>query len=92
MVNLVEKSLHVGKTDSYSLTVNTTWLNGEAILTANVTSDIADVTVGDVSIVGNVIYAYLTGVSAKAYTDVHFDYTTATRSDCDTIRVKLEAC
>ncbi len=89
---LIEKPLHVGKTDSYSLTVSSALLNGEAILTADVTCDPAKATVGASSIDDNVILVYLTGVESVSYTDLHFEYTTATRSDCDTPRIAVEDC
>lgn len=92
MANLIKKPLHVGKVDSYSLTVDPEWLNGEPILTANVVSDTDYIAVGATSIVGNIIYMYLTGVAEKGGSDIHIDYTTATRTDCDTVRVIVESC
>ena len=92
----VEKPLHVGKEDTYSLTINDNpdggWLNGEAITSVTVTADSAYITVGTTSIVDNIMYVYLTGVSSKMASEVHFDYTTATRSDCDYINVDVEDC
>lgn len=92
MANLIQKPLHVGKTDSYSLTVDLTWLNGEAILTATPVSDATYITVDSFSIVGNIIYMYLTGVAKSQTSDVHIGYTTATRSDCDKVRVIVKDC
>lgn len=92
MSRRIEKPLKVGKTDTYSLSVNTTWLNGETINSATVTVDNTYITDGAVSIVDNVIYVFLTGVAAKASVEVHFDYATATRSDCDYIIVSVEDC
>lgn len=91
-VNLIEKHLHVGKTDSYSLTVSSLWLNGDGILTASVSSNAAKILVGDISIVENVIFVYLTGVEATPYSDVHFEYTTSTRSDCEKVRIIVDDC
>ena len=94
MSHSIDKPLHIGKTDTYSLTVSEKWLNGETIQSATPTTDSGHITLGSVSIVDNIIYVYLTGVSAtvKGGIDVHFDYTTATRSDCDFIKVKVEDC
>lgn len=92
MSRRIEKPLKVGKTDTYSLSVNTTWLNGETINSATVTVDNTYITDGAVTIVGNVIYVFLTGVLANSNVEVHFDYATATRSDCDYIIVSVEDC
>lgn len=92
MSRRIEKPLKVGKTDTYSLSVNATWLNGETINSATVTVDNTYITDGAVSIVDNVIYVFLTGVATKASVEVHFDYATATRSDCDYIIVSVEDC
>lgn len=90
--NIIEKPLHVGKTDSYSLTVSPAWLNGEAISTATVTTTAANITSGVVSIVDNVLFVFLTGVEKIHYSDVHFEYATVTRSDCDSISVIVDDC
>ena len=92
MSRIIDKPLKVGKTDSYSLTVSTQWLGGETILSATATSDNAFITVGAVNIVDNVIYVYLTGVAAKNRVEVHFNYATATRTDCDYILVNVAEC
>lgn len=88
----IEKILRVGKTDSYSLTVNLDWLNGEAILLATPTTDSAYITIESTSVVGNIVYMYLTGVAPKGGVDIHIDYTTATRSDCDYVRIIVKEC
>lgn len=88
----VDKPLKVGKTDSYSLTVSEEWLNGETISTATITVDGAYLALGTQSIVGNIIYFYLTGVAVTSGTNIHIDYTTATRSDCDFVRVVIKDC
>lgn len=92
MSRRIEKPLKVGKTDSYSLSVNATWLGDETITSATVTVDNTYITDGTVTIVGNVIYVFLTGVLASGGVEVHFDYTTETRSDCDYIVVTVEDC
>ena len=87
----VEKSLKVGKTDTYSFTVSSEWLATETIATAVIAVDGAKVTYNSQTIVGNVIYMSLTGV-ATGSTEIHIDYTTATRTDCDAFRLVLEEC
>ena len=88
----VQKPLKVGKVDDYSITIDLDWLNGDEITSATATSDTAKVTAGAVTIVDNKIFVALTGVEATNATDVHFDYTTATRSDCDYITITVEDC
>ena len=90
----IEKPLHIGKTDTYSLTVSDDWLNGEAISSVIVTTDTDYIALGAESIVGNIIYVYLTGVSTSTGdgSRVHFDYATPTRTDCDYIKVKVKDC
>ena len=85
----MEKVLHVGKTDRYGINKDV-WLAGEAITLLNVTAD-ALVTVDSFSFVGGDITALLTGVSSGV-SKVHFEYTTATRSDCQTILVRVKVC
>ena len=92
MSHTVEKSLHVGKTDTYSITIDPTWLNGEDITSVTVTTDDTYITLGNHSIVDNIIYVYLTGVLKKGGVNVHFDYVLPTRDDCDYIRVIVEDC
>lgn len=99
MSRRIEKPLKVGKIDTYSLKVNNTggddgkgWLGDETLTSATVTVDNAFATDGTVSIIDNVIYVFLTGVTANTSLKVHFDYATATRSDCDYIIVRVEDC
>lgn len=88
----VQKPLKVGKTDSYSLTVSSEWLGSETIVSATVTTDNSYVTSGAVTIVDNIIYVFLTGVLATNRTEIHFDYSTATRTDCDSFNVVVKDC
>lgn len=88
----VQKPLKVGKTDSYSLTVSSEWLGAETITGATATVDGAYVSDGIVTIVENVIYVFLTGVLATSRTKIHFDYNTATRTDCDSFYLVVEDC
>lgn len=86
-----EKKLSVGKTDTYSFTISSKWLDVESISSAIITVDPLKVTYNSQSIVGNIIYMSLTGVEAGS-TVIHIDYTTATRTDCDAYRLVLDEC
>lgn len=90
-MQIVEKELKVGKTDTYSLTVSSAWLASEAIDSATVTADNAKVSYISQNIVDNVIFVSLMGVSAGD-TVIHFDYTTPTRTDCDAFILILSDC
>ncbi len=90
-IQTVEKELKVGKTDTYNFTVSALWLDGETLDTAVITVDTAKVTLNSQSIVANVIFMSLTGVSAGD-TIIHIDYTTATRTDCDAFALVLSEC
>jgi hypothetical protein len=79
-----QKHLRVSKTERYTFNLSA-WLNGEAIATATVTGD-AKATLSTADISGGVIGWFATGV-AKGVSVVHIDYTTATRSDCQTLRI-----
>jgi hypothetical protein len=81
---VLQKQLRVSKTERYTFNLSG-WLNGETIATATVTGDAkATLSVADVS--GGVIGWFATGV-AKGVSLVHIEYTTATRSDCQTLRI-----
>ena len=90
-IQTVSKELKVGKTDTYSFAVSTAWLDVETLATATITVDSAKVTFNSQSIVDNIIFMSLTGVSAGD-TIIHIDYTTATRSDCDEFALVLSDC
>lgn len=75
------RRLKVSKTDSFTLDVSA-WLGDESILTLNVTEQATSlVTIGASVFDGGNLTVLLTGVATGA-AEVHFDYTTATRSDC----------
>lgn len=91
MIQTVEKELKVGKTDTYSLTVSSVWLASEGISSAVITVDSAKVTYLSHVIIDNVIFVSLTGVSTGD-TEIHFDYITPTRTDCDAFTLILSDC
>lgn len=85
-----EKELAVTKTDNYSITVDSSWLEGEAITSHNVTVG-PEVTKNSSGIIGDSVYVSLTGVTAGSAV-IHFDYGTASgRTDCIKTTVRVTA-
>jgi hypothetical protein len=81
---VLQKHLRVSKTERYTFNL-AGWLNGETIATATVTGD-DKATLSAADITGGIIGWFATGV-AKGVSLVHIEYTTATRSDCQTLRI-----
>jgi hypothetical protein len=81
---VAEKPVKISKTERYTFNLSA-WLNGEAIATATVTGD-AKATLSAADINGGIIGWFATGV-AKGVSVVHIEYTTATRSDCQNLRI-----
>lgn len=81
---VAEKPVRVTKTERYTFDL-TAWLKGESIASATLTGD-AKTTLSPTDINGGVIGWFATGVE-KGVSVVHIDYTTATRSDCQTLRI-----
>lgn len=79
----VQKPLKVGKTDVYSLTLNSEWLEGESLSSYSVSimEGEESLSKGSTSLIGNTIYVYLTGVAIKDNIVLVFNYSTPTRSD-----------
>ena len=92
-MNIWDRPLFVGKTDGYSITLGDKWLDGETIISANVTSvDSPDnITLGVHAVVtGNTVSVPITGVT-EGYHTVHFEYDTATRSSCCSVIVHVDS-
>lgn len=86
-----ERKLKVNKIDAFTLDV-TSWLDSESITSLVVSNADGRVTVGASSFSGGLLSVLLTGVATGA-AEVHFDYTTATRSDCyASIVVVIDDC
>lgn len=85
-----EKELKVNKVDTYSLTVDSEWLEGESIASHDVTVD--SLVSKDASIVdGNKVAVKITGIS-EGSSILHFSWVTSSgRSDCDKATVKVVA-
>lgn len=75
-----KRRLKVSKTDAYVLNV-ASWADSEAITSFTVTPQNALVTIGTTSIDGGELKLLATGL-ATGSEELHFEYTTATRSDC----------
>lgn len=86
-----EKALPVGKTGNYTLTVSGEWLGSEQIVSFNVTAPDGGFSVGATTVSSNVIQSLLTGLQVGTY-KVHFEFATATRSDCYTAYVDVIEC
>ena len=79
-----QKQLRVSKTERYTFDL-VAWLNGETIASAVVTSD-DKTTLSAADISGGIIGWFATGVT-KGVSLVHIEYTTATRSDCQSLKI-----
>jgi len=76
-----ERRLKVNKTDSFTLDVSS-WTGDESVTSLTVTEPNSSlVSIGANTFANNLLTVLLTGVSTGA-AEIHFDYTTATRSDC----------
>lgn len=89
MSQLYEKPLPVGKVGNYTLTLDSGWMSQEAITSVNVTCGGATVTLPTSS--GNVLQAYFEGVTTGRH-EVHWSWSTATRSDCYTAVLTVSEC
>lgn len=85
MASVYEKRLVVGKTDTYTYTVNNGWLGSATIASHSVTVNAAQLTKNSSSVNGAAIGVSLTGVTTGGH-EVHFEWTTSDgRSDCKTV-------
>lgn len=75
-----ERRLKVNKTDAFTIDV-TSWASDEDITSLSVTQVGSLVTIGASTFANGLLTVSLTGVSTGA-AEIHYDYTTATRSDC----------
>lgn len=75
-----ERRLKVNKTDTFTIDVSG-WADGEDITSSVVTEPAGLTTINSSSFSGSMLTVSLTGVTTGG-AQVHFDYQTATRSDC----------
>ena len=74
------RRLKVSKTDSGTVDVSS-WLSGETITSLTVTNPDSLTTINSSSFDGGLLSVSFTGVSTGS-AFIHFEYATATRSDC----------
>lgn len=91
MAGYFAEPLAAGKTDDYSVTVNTEWLGSEALTSATVIVDSEFVTLNGDGFSGALISFNLTGVKVGD-TDIEVEYATATRTECALVTLKVIAC
>lgn len=89
MSRLYEKPLPVGRVGNYTLTIDSGWLSQETITSVNVTCDGATVALPTSS--GNVLQAFFEGVTVGRH-EVHWSWSTPTRSDCATTVIQVVEC
>lgn len=75
-----KRKLKVSKTDAYVLNVSS-WLSSEEITSFTVTPQNSLLSIGATSIDGGDLKFLAAGIVTGAE-ELHFEYTTATRSDC----------
>ena len=89
MPQLYEKPLPAGKVGSYTLTLDDGWLGAESITSFDVTCNGANVTLKTSS--ANVLQAYFEGL-VKGRHEIHWEWSTETRSDCYTTVLDVIEC
>ena len=83
------RTLKVSKTDAFEINVSA-WLDAESIISVGVVDEAGLTTVGATEINGPLLSVLLTGLTV-GNADIHFSYSTATRSDCYKATVKVIA-
>ena len=82
-----KRPVQVAKTESYELD-DSSWAAGEAITSLTVENPDSNVTIDASSWSGGLMLVTVTGVNVGNAV-LHFEYTTATRSKCSAITVKV---
>ena len=86
-----QRPLKVGKIDNFTFTLSSGYLNGETIESVSVTSESSNLQIGAIVFNEAVISFFCTGVS-EGSAQVHFDWTTATRSGCEAHVIVILPC
>lgn len=84
-----QRTVKVSKTDAVGIDVSS-WLDGGTIASLTVTDESGLTTVGATQINGGVLTVLITGVTEGA-AELHFNYATASRSDCAVLIVPILA-
>jgi len=85
-----QKSLTVGKTDRYSVDLEN-WLDSQVVIDSTISSVGALTTESATTISGSIVSWLITGVTSGVET-YDINYSTATRSDCIKVQLRVEAC
>lgn len=85
------RPLKVGKIDNFTFSLSSGYLDGEVITSAIVTTESTALTINTVSNNTSVVSALCTGVT-EGDAELHFAWTTATRSGCETHTVIILDC
>ncbi len=86
-----ERPLKIGKTDNFTFTLSDDYLDEEVITSATVVAEEEHLSVDAVNTTDSVISALCTGISL-GNVQLHYTWTTATRSGCETHIVKVVEC
>lgn len=82
-----QRKVKVGKTESYELD-DSAWAASEVILSLTVLNPDNKVTIGATTFSGGLMSVTVTGVTV-GNAILHFEYTTATRSRCSEVTVRV---
>tara|TARA_R110000744_G_scaffold205320_2_gene324026 strand:- start:83 stop:361 length:279 start_codon:yes stop_codon:yes gene_type:complete len=82
-----QRTAQVGKIESYELD-DSAWAASEVILSLTVLNPDNKVTIGATTFSGGLMSVTVTGVTAGNAV-LHFEYTTATRSRCSAVTVRV---
>ena len=88
---IFERPLKVGKTDNFTLTLSSGYLDGEVLTTATVTSTDPDIEITSVDFNSSIISAVCNGVS-DGDAELHYTWATASRSGCESHIVIILDC
>ena len=86
-----ERPLKIGKIDNYTFTLSSGYLEGEVITSASVTTASVNLTVDSFVNDGVTISVLCSGLVAGD-AELHYNWTTATRSGCDSNTIIIEQC
>ena len=84
-MSVFARRLKISKTDAFEVDVSA-WLGSESLTSFTLTNPNNLVTIGATATSGGVMSCLLTGVTTGV-AELHFEYTTATRSDCYVARL-----
>ena len=86
-----DRPLKVGKIDNFTLTLAGGYLDGETIVSATVTTTDTDLSLDSFVFNADTISAVCTGI-AEGEAELHYSWTTASRSGCESHTVIILDC